>query len=401
MKQLSTVLILGNHRNALTTARLLHARHRVVLGNAGGVGQVEQSRFVAQTLSLPDASQSEFPDAVQTVIDDHPAPLILFPIGDAELAGLLAVSAVQKGEVRTVMASPETVALTLDKAAVLDLASRLDVPQANFRIVKRLSELPDAVRDIGVPCVIKSAHQMSLAFDQKAYRVTDLAQIAGLIDLDSEPEHGLIVQAAADGIRHNVYFAADNGRLVGAMEARVTRTNIFDGSGFTVESESMPLDENLKGHTERLIDELGFHGIGNTQFLVAGDYEELSFLEISPRMGAAFALTVPCGFNFAEAGVSLALGNKPSEEHLPQDYPAGIRFAWSVGDFVGLLNAARSRQITGVQAIKWLGHFLRSAVIADIHATWTVKDPKPTLAIVMSVAARFWRYLWRARNRGS
>lgn len=365
-----------------------------MLGNAGAPGHAEHSRFVSQTLALPNATEPQFAAALQAMIDEHSGPPVLFPIGDAELAGLLAVPAVQQGKIRAVMAAPETVALTLDKAAILDLASRLQVPQASFRIVGRLSELADAVRAVGCPCVIKSAHQMSLAFEQKACRISDPEQVATLIESESEPEHGLIVQATAHGVRHNVYFAANKGQLVGAMEARVTRTNIHDGSGFTVESESIPLNDDLREHTERLVAELGFHGIGNTQFLVASNYQALSFLEISPRMGAAFAVTVPCGFNFAEAGVSLACGDSPKDADLPQDYPVGIRFAWTFGDIVGLLNAVKSRQITAIQALRWLGRILRAAVTADIHATWSIKDPKPTLATAMSVIAKFWRFLW-------
>jgi predicted ATP-grasp superfamily ATP-dependent carboligase len=374
------ILILGNHRNALTVARRLGRQNRVILGAADGPGRVERSRFVEEAWSLPNATSDEFPGALESRLQSLPDIPVLFPIGDDELFGLLRVPSVMEGRVSVVMPAPEVVAVCLDKAANVDLASRLQIPQARYRKVQRLSQLQDAVREVGCPCIIKSDHQLSLAFGKKAYRVGDVDELTALVASEPEPQHGLIVQAMATGLRHNVYFAAEKGRLIGAMEARVLRTTIFDGSGFTVESGSVPMNDALRQYTERLVDALGYQGIGNTQFLVDRERDEISFLEISPRMGAAFAVTVPCGFDFAQAGLSLAVGDPVSPDVLPLDYPAGCRLAWTYGDLVGLIAAVRSREISGSQAGIWLWRIIRAAVTADIHPTWSWRDPRPALA---------------------
>jgi len=387
------ILILGNYRNALTVARRLGRQYKVVLGGAGGAGRVDRSRFVAETWPLPDASSDEFAEALESLLQNMPEKPVLFPIGDAELSGLLRVPSVLDGRVRAVMPAPDVVAKCLDKAANVDLASSLQIPQASYRKIKQLSELQNAVRDVGCPCIIKSDNQLSLAFGKKAYRVNDPGEITTLITQRREPEHGLIVQAMANGLRHNVYFAADKGRLVGAMEARVTRTNIFDGSGFTVESESLPLSDDLRCYTGQLVAALGYHGIGNTQFLIGQQKGEISFLEISPRMGAAFAVTVPCGFDFAHAGLNLAIGEPLRPEFLPCDYPPGCCFAWSFGDLIGLTDAARSGEITSAQAGIWLWRIVRAAFTADIHATWSWQDPLPALANVPAVFGKLWQFV--------
>lgn len=392
MQRPAQILILGNHRNALTVARRLGKQHRVIFGGADGTGRVERSRLVAETWPLPDAGDDRFADDLEALLRRLPGAPVLFPIGDSELSGLLRVPSVLEGKVPVVMPAPGIVAECLDKAALVDLASRLQIPQARYRKVGQLSELQQAVRDVGCPCIIKSDNQLSLAFEKKAFHVTDPDELTALIAHGAEPEHGLIVQAMASGLRHNVYFAADKGRLVGAMEARVTRTNIFDGSGFTVASESVPLSSALRQHTERLVDELKYHGIGNTQFLVDPQKGEISFLEISPRMGAAFAVTVPCGFDFARAGLSLAVGEPVNPEILPHDYPSGRRLAWSFGDLVGLQSAVRNREIGAAQAGIWLWSILRAAVFADIHATWSWQDPGPTLAIAFAALGKLTQF---------
>jgi len=387
----ANIVILGNHRNALTVARRLGKQHRIILGGTDGAGRVQHSRFVAETWPLPSASSNQFVDALESRLESATDAPILFPIGDDELFGLLRVPSVLEGRVRTVMPAPEIVAKCLDKTENLDLASRLQIPQARYRKAKQLSELQGAVQEVGCPCIIKSDHQLSRAFGKKAYLVRDPDELPALIARESEPRHGLIVQAKATGLRHNVYFAADNGRLVGAMEARVVRTDIFDGSGYTVESESVPLSDALRQPTERLVEALEYHGIGNTQFLVDQQQGKMSFLEISPRMGAAFAVTLPCGFDFARAGVNLAVGDSLKPEYLPRNYPAGRRLAWSFGDLAGLVKAARCGDISAAQAGIWLWFVVRAAVRADIHTTWSWRDPRPALAIASGAIRKMWQ----------
>jgi len=384
----ATILILGNHRNALSVARQLGRQHRVVLGGALGDGRVERSRFVTETWPLPDTRSDSYTDALESLLQQLPDETIVFPIGDDELFALLHVPSIREGRVRSVMPTTEIVATCLDKAANLDLAVELQIPQAKYRTVKKLSELKQAVNEVGYPCIIKSDHQLSLAFGKKAFRINDPGEVAQLVANEPEPEHGLIVQARATGLRHNVYFAADRGRLVGAMEARVLRTTIFDGSGFTVDSESVPLSDALRHPTERLVESLGYHGIGNTQFLVDPQQGSTSFLEISPRMGAAYAVTIPCGFDFASAGLSLAVAETPDPEYLPQDYPPGCRLAWSYGDLTGLIKAARQGEVGVAQSGQWLWRICRSAARSDIHTTWSWRDPRPTLAVATAALAK-------------
>jgi hypothetical protein len=382
-----TIIILGNHRNALTAVRRLGRRYRMVLGNRGGAGQVHHSRFITETLSLPDSDDGNFPRALESLLTSFEDQPILFPIGDAELSALLAVPSAREGRVQVVMPAPNIVATCLDKTANLRLAEKLGIPQRKFRRVARLAELRDAVRDVGCPCIIKSAHQLSLAFGKKAYLVEGERDLDEILQGQDEPQHGLIVQARAAGQRNNVYFAAENGRLIGAMEVRVKRTDVFDGSGYTVESESIALDPDRLRYTKLLVETLGYQGIGNTQFLVDAK-GDTSFLEISPRMGAAIAVTVPCGFDFPSAGVDLARGLTPDSAYLPNDYPVGITLAWSYGDLAGLIHAMQSGAIGVSESGLWLWSAFRSAITADVHTSWSWADPRPTMATFLAAARK-------------
>ena len=195
MQRPMTILILGNHRNALSVARQLGEQHRVILGGTIGDGRIDRSRFVAETWPLPDPSSELFVDALESLLKRLPDDPILFPIGDVELAALARMPGIQDGRIKAVMPSAEIVTTCLDKAANLDLADDLQVPQAPYRKAKQLSDLAQAVDDVGCPCIIKSDHQLSLAFGKKAYPVNDPDELAALVAREPEPEHGLIVQA--------------------------------------------------------------------------------------------------------------------------------------------------------------------------------------------------------------
>ena len=385
------IVILGNHRHALTVARQLADHYTIILGGAHGRGGVERSRFVSEVWDLPKLSNPLYISELEDKLANTSFEPLLFPVGDAEISTLLESPSVARGKVKVVMPQPDTARRCLDKGATINLANQLQVPQAKYRKVTSLDDVATAVRETGYPSIIKSDNQLSLAFGKKACYVYSESELAELLASASELEHGLIVQAVATGLRHNVYFAAEHGRLIGAVESRVLRTDIFDGSGFTVESESVPLNNDLHRYTAQLIRELSYHGIGHAQFLVDQNYEKVSFLEVNPRMGAAFAVTVPCGFNFARAGVNLAVGSPVAGADVPEHYPAGQRLAWSYGDFIGLLRAIRGREIGPIDTLRWIARALRSAMLSDIHSSWSLRDPKPALANLYLPLQRVWR----------
>ena len=124
-----------------------------------------------------------------------------------------------------------------------------------------------------------------------------------------------------------------------------------------------------------------------TQFLVDAK-GDTSFLEISPRMGAAIAVTVPCGFDFPSAGVDLARGLTPDSAYLPNDYPVGITLAWSYGDLAGLIHAMQSGAIGVSESGLWLWSAFRSAITADVHTSWSWADPRPTMATFLAAARK-------------
>jgi hypothetical protein len=70
----------------------------------------------------------------------------------------------------------------------------------------------------------------------------------------------------------------------------------------------------------------------------------------------------------------------------------GHTFAWTFGDLAGLWYAIDQGQITHADALIELGRITRTAVLADVHITWSWRDPAPTIAT-------YWRSLTVASLR--
>ncbi|MEL7045493.1 MAG: ATP-grasp domain-containing protein, partial [Pseudomonadota bacterium] len=137
-------------------------------------------------------------------------------------------------------------------------------------------------------------------------------------------------------------------------------------------------DPDLQDYTERLVRHLGYHGFGCAQFLVDPDAESpVSFLELNPRLGAAFAVTLASGIDLPAAALRLTEGGRTAVE----PYAAGRRMAWVYGDLLGLVRALQCREIGARDTALWLGRCARSLWRADIHATWDWTDPLPSLAL--------------------
>ena len=77
-----------------------------------------------------------------------------------------------------------------------------------------------------------------------------------------------MLQKFAPGERHNCHIAADRGRILAYFQQKVLRTDELDGTGIGLDGVSVPVSPALRDYCERLVEALGYHGIGCIQFMV-------------------------------------------------------------------------------------------------------------------------------------
>jgi len=101
------------------------------------------------------------------------------------------------------------------------------------------------------------------------------------------------------------------------------------------------------------------------------------------------------------AAVDIASGWGEWQPTAGWTYPVAKRFAWTSRDLYGLGSALVRGELSRGQSLRWVRNAARTALRADMHLTWSSRDPLPTLAIWADLASpSTWRRL-RERREGA
>jgi biotin carboxylase len=372
----ATVLLLGNYRPTLVLARALSAiGHRVVV-DSPGEGTAEFSRFASEVWRHPPIAQQPVAvlDGLRAFLARRPDIGIVFPVTEEFVRLLVSNRDSLPADRRYVLPRADLVATMLDKVAAYRLAEAAGVPVAPWDRVERYDDLATSCDRIGYPVVVRPLGPTRLG-GRKALIVatpTDLGQSLPAWPAD---QPALLVQRKISGPRFNQYFAAQRGRVVRIAQADVGRTDHRDGTGLAVTGRTVPVDERLHGYTAMLAAKLDYHGVGCAQYLVSP--EMTTFLELNPRIGGNHAIPEAAGLGLGALAVALAAPDCP-------DVPVivgrpGIRYAWTQGDLAGLRTALVRDALPWRDALVWGWQAARTFFSADLHLTWRLDDPLPTI----------------------
>jgi hypothetical protein len=102
-------------------------------------------------------------------------------------------------------------------------------------------------------------------------------------------------------------------------------------------------------------------------------------LEINPRLGANFVISERAGLPLSRLALELARGGGPEVPRDAWRYERGLRFAWTFGALSGCRFQLREGQIGRRQALRLMGRAVIEALRADVHITWSWRDPLPSL----------------------
>ena len=387
----ATILMLGDSRTTLTFVRSLAAAgHRIVTGRSEATSYGQYSRFTSEVWQHPPAEGDggTFMRALQEFLLQRPDITLIFPLGDRQLKHLAMFSHMVPRTVKVVMAKPSVTLSCLDKAAAYDTAAKLGIPHAQHASASSLAELAQLADELGYPCIVKPDDPLSRVFGQKAIICRTEEELQRRFVSWPEGSQELLVQRFAQGFRHNIQLLASNGELVCSFQTRTLRTDRSNGTGYTVESVSVERHPLMHEHCVKLLRQLQFSGLGCAQFLLNESDGGLVFLELNPRLGAAFAVAGRCGIDFPTMAAGQFL-HRPLASPAPDiDYPAGRRIVWTHGDIQGLLDEYRAGVITRKQAARWLMRIVLSFLRADVHASWSWRDPMPTVMVYARLVRR-------------
>lgn len=391
------MLLLGDHRQSLAVARSLGAAgYWVIAGRPAGQPTIlEQSRFVDEVWSHPPrATPRAWAEALEAFCAWREDVGVVFPIGDDEIE--LARPLADRLPALVAVVPARAAAVCRSKAALLAFATDTGVPTEPWEPVAAPDALEPALRRLGAPAVLKpDVVPLEATLGFKAKIVSTLADAPQLARETIFPAGGFVLQRAARGTRHNLYFAASAGRLLGYAQVRVVRTDRPDGTGLAVEGITVEPLAPLVAWTKALVSGLSYTGAGCAQFVVDEMGGATSFLEINARLGANVAAVCACGFDLPRLFVESLLG--VAEE--PRPAKIGRRYAWLSGDLAGIHHCLSSGCLTWAGAARWLARTALCQLRARNHVTWSWRDPLPTLTMLGRWLRAMVRASWRRLRR--
>lgn len=375
------VLLFGNLRSSLTLARQLSRAGCVVhAGYDEPDPYLIASNAVAAVFrhALPDAEPEAALGDLLAYLEQRTEIEAVAPV--SEIAARLVSRNRERFPpgVRLLLPDASVVETCVDKARMFDLCEELGVALADRRIVRDRADLLAAVAAIGRPCVVKAVDSAHYLFGRKALVLREGDDAAALLPHWPAEHEALCVQTFVDGPRHDVSFAAHRGRLLGAVDCAVLRTDREDGTGYTTELVSARAHPAVRHGLETLVAALDYTGVGDIEFMVDERSGLVSFVELNPRLSASFKSAEVCGLPMSALMLELGFGRAPDGREDPWSHPVGRRIAWTKGELVGLKRDWKAGAFSAPGLLRRIGLLLRAALHRH-HLTFDLRDPMPTV----------------------
>ena len=398
---MAQIFLFGNLRASLTLARSLsRAGHVVHAGVDDPDPYLFASRHVKGVLNhaRPDLDPEAALRQLVEYFERNPAIEALIPVSEVATRLISRNRDRFPARLRLVMAEERLVAACSDKAGLFALCDRLGLPIARRVEVSDLPALTQAVARVGTPCIVKPLESTEFVLGEKAVALREAGEAERRFTVWPEGHQALCVQSFIDGPRHNAYFGALEGRLLGAAEIEIRRTDRYDGTGYAVEGVSVAPLQAIREATEALVRALNYTGVGCAQFMVSQDGRQVSFLEINPRLGANYKIAETCGLPLSLWMYDIASGRSPEPKADPWSYPVGKTYIHSKGDIGGLRKEWGRGVLTRAAALRWAVAAM-VGVFRPNHLTFALSDPLPTVLLYLHRPMQRLGVKWRGGRK--
>ena len=336
------VLDAGFRQSLVTVRSLGHRGLEVAALDRRSNAPAFSSRWCRRALVCPAMpATSEYLDYLEQALASTHAPVVI-PSADATVDLLRRHRERLTSSVRIAVADEPAMAIAVDKARTLAVARDLGIRVPRSVMVRSIADVPDAVKEIGLPAVIKPGQSWLWGDDagirvdsavvttvDEAYRAVD-----GLTRLGDVP----LCQELLSGRREAVSFLYANGEMHARFAQWAKRTCPPLG-GESVLRQSIPVPGDIGEQAERLVREIDLAGYSEVEF--RRDDAGIPFLmEINPRLSASVEIAVRSGVDFPYLVYQWASGARIDTV---RSYRAGGWMRHLRGDLMTTLAALRRR----------------------------------------------------------
>lgn len=373
-------------RPSLATVRSLGSRGLRVaaVGSSGGLPTFS-SRWCQKAFIFPaeEGTEEYFPYLEQLL--DHIRAGVLVISSDANLALIRRYRERLEQHIRIALAREPALGIAINKERTLEVAKQLGISVPKGVNVKTTSEVAEALREVGLPAVVKPAEswawnkQHGTRLESKLVSTPDEARHV-VEELESFGVTMLFQQLISGG-RESVSLFYAYGQIYACYAQRHMR--IVGGQSALRESIAVPPD--IGGQAESLVREIDLEGCAEVEFR-RDDAGNPYLMEINPRLWASTELAVRSGVDFPYLLYQWASGEKID---MVKSYPVGGRLRYLKGDILNVATSLSTSRQQGIPErevippVRAILDFCLSFFIPIGYDCFDWKDPLPAWTAIV------------------
>jgi predicted ATP-grasp superfamily ATP-dependent carboligase len=280
---------------------------------------------------------------------EHTGARVLITSSDGTLAFVREHRADIEKYVRIALAKESALEAAINKDQTLEIAGRLGLGVPKGVIVKSVSEVSEAIRDIGLPAVIKPIETWLWGEEQGvrliAALVTTPDEARAAVENLTQLGGATLFQQFLTGRREAISLLYAKGEFYARFAQWAKRTQPPLG-GTSVLRQSIAVPDDIGDQSERLVREIELEGYSEVEF--RRDHLGKPYLmEINPRLSASVEVAVRAGVDFP-----YLLYQWANEERIDrvEGYKAGGWMRYLEGDLLTTIQAIIERGRPGIDA---------------------------------------------------
>ena len=322
----------GEQRAALAVVRSLgRAGHSVLVGSHRGHSLAGASRYAKTDLALGDplTASEAYAARVGEVIAEESVDIVL-PITEAALLSTLSHRSAY-APARLPFPEKKTFQLASDKAWLTESAIRLGIPVPTQVVIDKSGSIPPLF-DSERGYVLKPSRSVRGGSMLGVSYVPSPSQLQEVLEKLPAEAFPLLIQNRIVGAGEGVFLLRWNGVTRATFAHRRIREKPPSG-GVSVLRKSVPLEPDVRGFGESLLDLLDWEGVAMIEFKRDAETGSPFLMELNGRFWGSLQLAIDAGVDFPRLLVDCCTGSSSP----PTTYRPGVRTRWLMGDLDHLL----------------------------------------------------------------
>ena len=297
---------------------------------------------------------------------------------------------IERHGVRVALPREEALAIAISKEQTLKVAQQLGLGVPRNVLVTSVSEVAEAVSEIGLPAVVKPTESWSKQGTRLiCILVTTLAEARLAVEKLTQGGDTVLFQQYLSGRRECVNFMYAHGEMY-ARYAHWTKRTLPQLGGESTYRQTMEVPEDTGEQAERLIREIDLEGFSNVQFR-RDSLGKPYLMEINPRLIAGVEIAVRAGVDFPHMVYQWACG-EPIDR--VEGYKTNLWMRYLEGEVLTTMQAFEQRGRPGVTpTARALMEFVGTFFTPTLYDYFDWQDLHPVGTAVSEFADHVQRYM--------